>query len=161
MALKIESMLNVTKEENSKPQKITLSGVIDETTKLDVLFGSVEKSLHIYCRDVSRINSNGIMGWVNYFSKFRQNRGTLKFFEVSPTLISALNCLSNFIVVEEVASLCVPFHCSKCNGTTLKIYTPKELKRLLPQIPTVPCDTCKEKAIIDENPEEYFSFLGT
>ena len=152
-------MLMVTKDESGSPQKIIISGVIDESTALDELFGSIEKSIHVYCKDISRINSTGIQTWVGYFSRYRNGGGTVRFFEISPVLVTTTNYISNFFYLDEIASLCVPFQCADCSRSITKTFTPDEVRKFAQDFPKVNCPTCKGEAFFDEIFEEYFAFL--
>lgn len=154
-------MLLVTKDEKSSPTKYILSGVIDESTDFATLFGATEPFIQIYCRDVSRINSNGIMNWRQYFRKLRQAGGKLRFFEIAPILVTAINCIADFIEMQEIGSVCAPYQCNKCKKYSLKTLTPVEAKRLMATISIAVCEHCTGEAELDEDPAEYFTFLKT
>src|SRR5262245_27297654 len=105
-------MLTVTK---TSPSTYNFTGVIDESTDFDKLLSTTDMKLDIYCKDVTRINSVGIKHWREFFQKFRQRGGALRFFEISPALVLTVNYLSDFISVAEIKSFCAPFICQSCS----------------------------------------------
>jgi hypothetical protein len=153
-------MLNINKDDKSIPQKIYLSGVIDESAFLSPLLEGKPSDLFLFLQNVSRINSVGVKIWREFFAQFRKAGGKLNFFEIAPALVSAANYLSDFILPEEVRSLCIPFFCENCGRSVTKVYEFYELKKLNFDVTPPTCGECGCKTEIDEVPEEYFSFLS-
>lgn len=152
-------MLTIKKDSSTIPPILILSGVIDETTDFKTLFVREGSDLRLNCKDISRINSIGIRAWQNFFGRFRESGGIVKFEQVAPALVTAAGYISDFFAPDEVESLCVPYQCVKCSDLIVKVYTPKEVMSLMPHFDGIPCEKCGATAELDEMPEEYFHFL--
>lgn len=157
--LKGAQMLNVAKTKDGPVLKVTLDGIIDELADLNSLIGRDFREIHIHARDVTRINSMGIKSWRNYFHGLRCEAIKVRFFELPPELVSQINFVSYFVEVPEIETLCVPFYCSPCNRTTLKVYSLGEIRKICKELQDQPCEKCGQPAHFDEIAEEYFSFL--
>lgn len=153
-------MLKAVQEKESSVLKFTISGVLDESVDFKHLFGQVNSTLHIVCRDVERINSYGVKSWSEYFGQLRARGCKLRFIEVSPILVVTINHVSHFINDDELESFCAPFHCVKCKKDTLKIFTPREAIEFSKNVQPIPCGECKTSSPLDEDPKEFFEFLS-
>ncbi len=152
-------MLSVAKNVLARPIQYTLVGVIDETADLEKSLAISQPSAHLYCREVSRINSVGIKLWRDYIGTLRKQNVSLRFFELSPPLMATVNYLSDFINNDEIASFCAPFLCEKCGQLDLKIVKMEEAVSFAATLPVVLCSKCQNKTVFDGIQEEYFSFL--
>lgn len=152
-------MLIIVKDEKASPPKFTLSGVIDETTDFRSQPGELGAAADFYCKDVGRINSVGIKIWREFFEAQRKKNVKIKFFDISPALVTTLNYISDFMHKDEIQTFCAPFHCTSCKYTTFKIYAPATIEELSKTLENVVCEKCSGPTEFDELPEEYFSFL--
>lgn len=145
-------------KKNPGPGKTTvyISGVIDESSQFNTI-GALSGVVEINGKGVSKINSNGVKNWINYFTSLAPSV-QLSFSELSPVLVEQLNSLSNFCAGQPVTSLMVPFACTKCRKETLKTMTVPELKDN-PEPDPITCPHCQGKAEFDDLPEEYFCCL--
>jgi hypothetical protein len=140
------------------PGKTTVfvSGVIDEATQFGAI-GPLSGTVEFQCKGVSKINSNGVKSWINYFTALT-SQCQFSFTDLSPVLVEQLNSLSNFCAGQKVTSLMVPFACTKCHKETLKPMTIAALKAQ-PEPQPIPCPHCQGTAEFDDLPEEYFCCL--
>jgi hypothetical protein len=140
------------------PDKTTvyLSGIIDETTQFTAI-GPVSGKVEFNGKGVTKINSNGVKSWINYFTAL-VGQAEFSFSELSPVLVEQLNSLSNFCAGQSVHSLVVPFACTKCHKETLKSMKIPELKSN-PEPAPIACPHCGGTAEFDDLPEEYFCCL--
>lgn len=152
-------MLRVTLQEEGNTTQVTLEGVIDESSKLDQLLSLKSKSLQIYSKKVTRINSVGIELWTQCFSELRKRGTQLQFFELSAVLVESNNFIAGFIVPEELKTLCVPYWCPNCKTLITKFITPEQVITDLSQVESCVCDKCQKTAEIDGVSREYFSAL--
>ena len=155
-------MIVLTKNENSIPPSVILSGIVDESANFETSFGNVGKELDIYCKEVSRINSVGVKLWREFFGAVRAKGTKLRFFDLSPALVSSLNYISDFVAFKEIQSVTAPFLCNngKCNELSYKTLTIDEAKTMVKGECSISCAKCGGKAELDEISTEYFSFLG-
>lgn len=134
---------------------IHLSGIIDESTQFNL--GPLSGTIEFNGKGVTKINSNGVKTWINYFTSL-VGQVEFSFSELSPVLVEQLNSLSNFCAGQAVNSLVVPFACNKCHKETLKTMTIPDLKSN-PEPSPIPCPHCGGTAEFDDLPEEYFCCL--
>lgn len=152
-------MLNVTKESKDGALVIKLSGSIEESVNFDQLLGEPQPQMHVYCRDVKRINSIGVKAWIRYF-QVAQKKGTkLKLFECSTAIVEQINLISNFTCGGTVESLFIPFCCNQCKTELVGLFKSEDLKKLNLKVPDFKCAKCGGKAVFDDIPEEYLGFL--
>lgn len=152
-------MLNVIKEKKDDILIVRLAGSIDENTDFAQLLGEAPKELHVYCKEVPRINSTGVKAWIKYFQAQTTKGSKVKFFECSPALVQQINLIVNFIAGGEVVSIAIPYSCSQCHAELMGIKMVEELQKAEFEIPEQPCIKCGGKADFDDIESEYFGFL--
>lgn len=148
--------MNIKKQTTTEKTIISLSGVIDESSNFEQI-GTPTGAVEINGQEVSKINSNGVKLWINFFTKLAQT-SQLSFSNLSPVLVEQLNSLSNFCAGCPVTSLRVPFACTKCHKETIISMTVDELKQN-PEPSPIACSHCGGTAEFDDLPEEYFCCL--
>lgn len=152
-------VVNVSKEQNGNTLVVRLSGSIEESVNFDQVIGVPPGELHVYCKDVPRINSVGVKGWIKFFLSV-QARGTkMKFFECSTAIVEQVNLISNFTAGGDVESMYVPFSCTKCKSELVGLFKSEDLRKLNFQLPDLKCSKCGGASSFDDIPEEYFGFL--
>jgi hypothetical protein len=152
-------MLLAEKDAATVPPKILLKGVVDESVDLKALLGGFGKSLNLYCKDVSRINSLGVKLWKEYFATFRKEGGEVKFFELSPALVASMNTVLDFVIKSEALSVCAPFLCENCDKSSVKIVSTADVPAFVNSGLTMTCPFCKAEAEFDDLPMQYFSSI--
>ena len=153
-------MFVIKRDPNASTPKVSFSGVIDETSEFQSL-NALGSTLQIQCREVIRINSIGIKLWRDFFREFRSRGGKVQFLELPPPLVMTVNYISDFIEPGEILSVCLPYHCARCNALTLEAVTLAEAKDVVGTRSKVQCSKCGSDAAIDEQPDEYLAFLGS
>jgi hypothetical protein len=152
-------MITVTKEQNGTTLVVRMKGSIEENVNFEELIGPAPAELHVYTREVPRINSVGVKGWIRFFTAVAQKGTRLKFFECSTAIVEQLNLISNFVAGGAVESIYVPFSCTACKSELIGLYPTAKLKESQLQVPELKCSKCAGKAVFDDIPEEYFGFL--
>lgn len=152
-------MVNVTKENRGKTLVIKIVGSIEETVDFDELFGPPPEDMEINCKEVPRINSVGVKGWIRYFQNCRAKGTNLHFVECSTAIVEQINLISNFTCGGSVDSIFVPFSCSKCKSELVGLFKTADLKRIEFKLPDLKCTKCGGAATFDDIPDEFFSFL--
>lgn len=152
-------MVTVEKKQINGRNVYYLKGVIDETTNFNALLGTLPPEVEFNCRQVSKINSNGVKSWIVHFSAVAKSGVKFSFVEMSIPLVEQLNSLANFPCTAPVISIESPYLCTnpKCK---------KEVKVILqtstidPQaeVEPVKCPHCGGSAEFDDLPDEYFAF---
>lgn len=152
-------MLNVVKEQKDNALIVRLAGSIEESVNFEQLIGPTPGELHVYCKEVPRINSVGVKAWIKFFQGVRLKGTQLKYFECSTAIVEQINLISNFTCGGVVESVYVPFSCSNCKSELVGLFKTEDLKKLGMKIPELKCSKCGGRALFDDIPEEYFGFL--
>ena len=153
-------MLNIVKEQLGNVLLVRLSGSIEESVNFDKLIGPPPQELHVNCKEVPRINSVGVKGWIKYFQSAQAKGTKLKFLECSTAIVEQINLISNFTCGGTVESIYVPFACTKCKSELVGLFKSEDIKRVQMKMPELKCTKCGDKALFDDIPEEYFGFLN-
>ena len=153
-------MCEVETKLDGETARVTLKGVIDEQTSLEKLIGRKMKTLHVYSRGVTRINSPGVKDWRTFFERARGDGIQIKFWETAPPLVDQMNFFPDFIKLTEVESICTPHFCETCSHVTLKNFSLSELILVKNALPIIPCEKCKGPTEFDELDANYFAFLN-
>lgn len=151
-------MLNIVKEQKNGILSIRLSGAVDELANLDQLIGPPAPEMHVYCREVKRINSVGVKNWIRYFTSAKNRGSKLRFLECSIPVVEQINLISNFLAGGEIESLYVPYSCGKCKSELIGLFKVADLRNIGFKVPNLTCSKCGDKAVFDDIPEEYFAF---
>ena len=154
-------MIKVAKEDRGGVVWVKLTGSIEESVNLEDLIGPPPAALVINCKEISRINSVGVKGWIKYFQT-AQSKGTkLTFEECSTAIVEQVNLISNFVCGGKVDSIYVPFSCTQCKSELIALFKVDDLKAQGEvQLPELPCTKCGGSATFDDIEEEYFAFLN-
>jgi hypothetical protein len=134
-------------------------GSIEESVNFDQLLGPPQPEMEINCKEIPRINSVGVKGWIKYFQSCQAKGSKLRFVECSTAIVEQINLISNFICGGVVESIFVPFSCTGCKGELVGLFKTADLKKLQLKLPDLKCTKCGNKAVFDDIPEEYFGFL--
>ncbi len=138
---------------------VHFAGSIDERTHFDKVIGSIPKELHVFARNVPRINSEGVRAWVQYFQGLTEKGVDLKFFECSTAIVEQLNLISNFSCGGSVESIFIPFVCHTCKSELVGLFETKNLTKKKFKLPGLQCTRCGGNVEFDDIQEEYFAFL--
>lgn len=158
-------MFNLVKETKGNIIEIRLMGVINESVDFDKLIGAPPappSELHVYCKNVQRLNSIGVKSWMKYFQQVQLKGTKIKFFECSFAMVEQMNMISNFNCGGEIDSIFVPFLCSNsaCKKDLAALLKTSEIKQMRKKVPNLKCPNCKSDAVFDDIAEEYFMFLA-
>lgn len=153
-------MIKVAKEVNGNALTLRLSGSIEETVNLDEMVGSTPAEVRVDCKEITRINSVGVKGWIKYFQGLQGKNTKLTFFQCSTAIVEQINLISNFVCGGTVESIYVPFACSNCKAELIALFRTADLNPDSIQLPELKCTKCSNKAVFDDIEEEYFAFLS-
>lgn len=149
--------MKVTMSQAGDAYTMMLDGVFSERTNLESAIKKMPKSLDVYCRGVTSINSVSVETWTRFFHKLRCEPVVLRFHEVSPALVDQMNYVIGFIEPNELISFCTPFECRSCSIDTLQIETVAEIKAKNGPRLEMKCPSCGHQLIFED--KEYFEFL--
>lgn len=152
-------MVKVAKEQQGNALVVRLSGSIEESVNLEELVGQTPGEVIVNCKEITRINSVGVKGWIKYFSSLQAKGVKLTFQECSTAIVEQINLISNFICGGTVESVFVPFACSNCKSELIALFKVADLKAGDLNLPELKCTKCGGKAVFDDIEEEYFAFL--
>src|SRR5579885_2428430 len=104
-------MLNIIKERVGDTLSIRLTGsVVGECVNLETLIGNAPKNLRVNCKNLVRLNSNGVRAWIRYFDSVRERGTKIVLTECSPAIVDKMNCFLNFSCGAQIESIYVPYH---------------------------------------------------
>jgi anti-anti-sigma regulatory factor len=152
-------VVNIIKEQKGNSITVRMVGSVEESVEFEQLIGPVTGELVVNCKEIPRINSVGVKGWIKYFQALQQKGVKLKFVECSTAIVEQINLISNFVCGGSVESIYVPFSCMGCKGEFIGLFKTDDLRKLKFQVPELKCSKCGGKAVFDDIPEEYFGFL--
>lgn len=153
-------MIKVAKEANGNILTIRLSGSIEETVNLEEMVGATPAEVRVDCKEITRINSVGVKGWIKYFQTLQAKNVKMTFFQCSTAIVEQVNLISNFVCGGTVESIYVPFACTNCKAELIALFRTADLNPQSIQLPELKCTKCSGKAVFDDIEEEYFSFLS-
>lgn len=155
-------MINIAKEQTGTSLLVRLAGAIEENVSLDQIIGPLDpppSELVIICKEVTRINSDGVKAWIRYFLGVQAKAIPIRFRECSPAIVQQINFISNFTAGGEVESIMIPYACTQCKAELLGLFKTADILNQNMVIQDVKCSKCGGKAVFDDIPEEYFLFL--
>jgi hypothetical protein len=153
-------MLKVEKETRNGKLAVKLVGTVDEHSLLSKSIPVDITALDVYCGQIDRINSHGVIGWIDCFRGLRVKGVELRFFECSPALIQQLINIKNMIPKKEIVSVVAPYFCGTGNHRFNHVFAASDLVAAELKSPKLKCPTCGADAELDDIDEEYFAFLS-
>jgi hypothetical protein len=155
-------MLKVIKEKNGELLEIHLQGVLNEEFDFQKKIGTVlPRHIRVNCRDITRINSEGVKNWVRFFGWHRMNGTEITFVECSVSFVELLNYVGNFSCGGKIESIYLPFICGSCGreyvaleqmqGITERVRSLKGHREL--------CGSCGQMACVEDIPNDYLIFV--
>lgn len=155
-------MINVVKEAQPNILVMRLSGSVDENVNFEQALGEpTQREIHLYLKELSRMNSFGVRQWVKYFTRLSDSGKTIRLFEASPAVVQQLNFMVNFVPKGIVESVCAPYICTSCKGNFMSVFKAADLRAGGFQVPKLNCPKCgTPTAEFDDIEEEYFGFLA-
>ena len=154
-------MLNVVKEQKGTTLIARLTGSIEESVDFNKLIGlpTKDQELLVNCKGVPRINSVGVKAWIQYFKSLQEKSVKFRFEECSTAIVEQINLISNFTCGAPVDSIFVPFSCENCKTELVGLFKGDALKKINFNVPALKCSKCGGRALFDDIPDEFFSFL--
>jgi len=154
-------MVTAAKEDKGGVTVIRLSGSVEESVDFEQVVGPpMGGEVHVYCKEVPRINSVGVKGWIKYFTACAGAGATIKFFECSTAIVEQINMIANFAPGNHVESIYAPFACASCGAELVGLFKVEDIKKANMNLPKLKCSKCGGEAEFDDIPEEYFAFLS-
>ena len=143
---------------------VKLSGIVDEDNGL--LAEAVSQATHpvvvINTADVERINSCGVRDWVTWLTRLEQGGADLYFVDCSPTIMTQVNLVNNFLGSGSIINFYAPYFCASCDTDKMLLIDVGEAQAASPfTAPTCRCDQCDHTMEFDDIESSYFAFLGT
>jgi hypothetical protein len=153
-------MLNIIKERVGDTLSIRLTGsFVGECVNLEALIGPTPLNLKVNCKNLVRLNSNGVRAWIRFFDNARERGTKVVFTECSPAVVERINSFVNFSCGAKIESIYVPYHCGGCKRELIGLFSTEELKRSGMRMPGLTCPSCGKSADFDDLPGEYFRFM--
>jgi hypothetical protein len=145
-------MLQAVRTNQDGVLRITLSGVIDDMVDLQPLFRELPPKLAVDLRGIERINSVGVLNWVELMSRITAAHD-LTIEGVSYPVVMQAICVRSFFGRAKVASCMAPYFCPRCRRVDNVVVRREEVaagpaadKR---------CSNCSETMYFDEL-DQYF-----
>ena len=149
--------LTYTFETSGGHARVVLAGAIDENADLTGLFQRVVSDTVMNVRDVERVNSMGVHGWVPLINKVSaQHRLTIE--ELSYALVQSANSVANMFGSAVLRSCIAPYFCSHCKQNANVVVTAEDVATARDSVPTKHCARCNGVLEFDEL-DNYFTFF--
>lgn len=142
--------------EKTAERTFRLRGVIDENADLAPL---PDVALELDLSGVERINSMGILVWQRW-RRARKQGVTLR--DVPVSFVLALACVEGLAEGMRIRSVCAPFVDRETGATEDLVLAADALARIRDtgECPPVPSPTTSRPLVLDDDPRQYFAFLG-
>lgn len=142
---------------------VKLSGIIDEDNGLADALGAASRHVVVIdTADVERINSCGVRDWVTWLGKLERGGAELYFVDCSPTIMTQVNLVHNFVGSGSIINFYAPYFCASCDTDKMLLIDVGEAQAAAPfTAPTCRCDQCDHTTEFDDIESSYFAFLGT
>jgi hypothetical protein len=150
-------MLVIHVQESAGKATVDLKGVMDEFAVFDKLQALQSQSVAIGCKGVDRINSVGVKRWRELFSELRAKGMKFKFREVAPCLMNQACSIADFILADEIDSVCCPFRCDNCDEERVIVIASQDHSKIASGQISEICSQCKSPMEFDEIPDKYFA----
>jgi serine/threonine protein kinase len=137
--------------------RLKLRGDINENCDLKPIFdrpGTVNLDLS----GVTAINSRGIQHWLQA-SRKRDPKLRLMLERCSPAAVSQFNLLPILAESGTIVSILAPYFCPYCRKESTELLSVKEIEGA--EAPVRLCLVCSSELEFDEDPNQYFVFIGT
>ncbi len=143
---------------------LKVSGVIDEDNRLESSLKKIEgRTVVIDLADVDRINSCGVRDWVNWLADLTDRDRHVILVRCSPSIVTQLNLVHNFVGKGMVKSFFTPHFCPPCDLEQLELVQVEDFAGDGgPKAPIVRGRKCQEPQCameFDDLESAYFAFL--
>ena len=138
---------------------VTVYGAIDENSDLRGLFAQLKSDVLMNMRDVERVNSMGVHGWVPQITKLSAEHRVL-IDEISYPLVQNANTVANMFGSAQVRSCMAPYFCAKCKDNMSIAVSAKDVADAGNEPPAKHCPRCRTLMEFDEL-DGYFDFFRT
>jgi hypothetical protein len=137
--------------------RVVLAGAIDENADLVTLFGRVTGATVMNMRDVERVNSIGVHGWVPLINR-ASAKHKVAVEELSYALVQSANAVANMFGTATLRSCMAPYFCARCNRNVIIAVTAEEAAGAAGGAPAKQCNRCHAQLEFDEL-DGYFTFF--
>ena len=150
-------------KERDDVSHVKLTGIIDEDNGLAEATSQIARPVVVINgADVERINSCGVRDWVTWLGRLEQGGADLYFVECSPTIMTQVNLVNNFLGAGSIINFYAPYFCVSCDTDKMLLIDVGEAQAASPfTSPTCRCDQCDHTMEFDDIESSYFAFLGT
>jgi DNA-directed RNA polymerase subunit RPC12/RpoP len=138
--------------------RLKLGGIIDHSFVIDLRISPQRREIHVDCRDIQRINSDGIKNWVKQFSRLRNAGISISFISLPPILVDLSRYIPGLVDKVEVVSIQLPFRCIPCDQDFVTIQAVRK-NSTFEQASKHDCPHCSHRLLFDDLPESYQRLL--
>ena len=145
--------------EGINPQKVTLSGSLDEKANLAPLFDQLKGKVVFCLGEIDRVNSLGIRNWIRLIEEYSK-KNEVEISRIPYPLVVQCNVILNLFGRAKISSCMAPYYCATCDKDVTFEVKSVDLKNQNEFIPNCNCPICNEHLVFNELPS-YFDFLRT
>lgn len=150
---------NLRNEVKGDAEVVHVAGMMNEDAGVGLiqLLDGIGPRVVFNFKDLTNMNSRGVSAWLNFIRVFREGRA-VAFEECPPVLVSQMNMIPSFALGVDVRTVYAPYHCHACNTRTKKLIK-VEKSAGIPTLPRVACEKCRDPMELEDDPDDFFSFL--
>jgi len=138
---------------------VELSGALDENSDLQELFARLSGDAVLNMRNVERVNSMGVHGWIPLMTRLsEQHRVVVD--DISYALVQNANAVANMFGSAQVRSCMAPYFCATCSDNVTVPVLAAEVAAAGQSPPIKLCARCQSPMDFDEL-DGYFEFFKT
>lgn len=141
------------------PSRVKLTGAIDENADLAGIFASLEGDTVFDMTGVERINSIGVLRWIDEITPFsKKHRVTVE--NCSYPVVLQANIVANFFGSATIVSCVAPYFCPSCRSPRDFAVKADEISTIDQGAPARTCPSCASEMEFDEL-DSYFALLAS
>lgn len=139
---------------------VTMSGPLDENSRLDRHDFRPYAEIQFDLRDISRVNSRGVRLWFKWTRGLDQNK-KYSITHLPRVLVAQANLVQGLIPkFIKVCAIELPYYCERCGISVYSYWNLMPSERLPSPQPDPPsCAKCDQNTVLDASEDSYFNFL--
>ena len=143
-------------------ETFSYTGNIDENSEeiLSPYLKTLGKNVIINFANVDKINSCGVLNWINFVGELCTSR-QVRYTNCVPDIVQQINMIPRFRNTAEIISVFAQYSCAHCGNSQQHLFVKGKNLPATAQddVGDVSCSKCSKITSFEEVEEEYFAFV--